>query len=192
MSAPIEQRQDYPSVACSDSSPDKGSQEVPVHRSCEGCQYDLGGGRDNCLLCVAHECRDGGGFEAYKAKEREEPKQIINKELVMSLNEIFTDEVLKATIALDVSKTLVCQDWRAGIYYMRTLDELSAQIASVTDADYSKQLTEMLDAKKHCYGLDEQAWLMQKALELLAAGASRKDVMEYMEYKAYEAHLRGR
>lgn len=37
--------------------------------SCRGCVNDLGGGRDNCLLNVAYECRDGGGFEAYKAKE---------------------------------------------------------------------------------------------------------------------------
>lgn len=40
-----------------------------AHESCTGCHYDLGGGRDNCLLCVAHECRDGGGFEAWKPKK---------------------------------------------------------------------------------------------------------------------------
>ena len=34
-----------------------------MHRSCDGCKYDLGGGRDNCLENVAYECRDGGGFE---------------------------------------------------------------------------------------------------------------------------------
>lgn len=39
--------------------------------SCAGCDYDLGGGRDNCTLCVAAECRDGGGFEAYRAKNNE-------------------------------------------------------------------------------------------------------------------------
>ena len=33
--------------------------------SCEGCLYDLGGGRDNCCLGVAAECRDGGGYEAW-------------------------------------------------------------------------------------------------------------------------------
>lgn len=31
--------------------------------------YDLGGGRDNCMLNVAYECRDGGGFEAWEAQE---------------------------------------------------------------------------------------------------------------------------
>ena len=36
-----------------------------THDSCSGCLYDLGGGRDNCLLGVAPECRDGGGFEAW-------------------------------------------------------------------------------------------------------------------------------
>ena len=36
-----------------------------MHDSCRGCLYDLGGGRDNCLLGVAPECRDGGGFEAW-------------------------------------------------------------------------------------------------------------------------------
>lgn len=35
------------------------------HESCDGCLYDLGGGRDNCMLNVAYECRDGGGFEAW-------------------------------------------------------------------------------------------------------------------------------
>lgn len=39
------------------------------HDSCDGCMYDLGGGRDNCLLNVAYECRDGGGFEAWEAQE---------------------------------------------------------------------------------------------------------------------------
>ena len=39
------------------------------HESCDGCLYDLGGGRDNCMLNVAYECRDGGGFEAWTAKE---------------------------------------------------------------------------------------------------------------------------
>lgn len=34
--------------------------------NCKGCVHDLGGGRDNCLLNVAYECRDGGGFEAYE------------------------------------------------------------------------------------------------------------------------------
>ncbi len=33
--------------------------------SCAGCLYDLGGGRDNCCLGVAAECRDGGGYEAW-------------------------------------------------------------------------------------------------------------------------------
>lgn len=33
--------------------------------SCTGCLYDLGGGRDNCCLGVAAECRDGGGYEAW-------------------------------------------------------------------------------------------------------------------------------
>ena len=40
-----------------------------LHESCDGCLYDLGGGRDNCLLNVAHECRDGGGFEAWENEE---------------------------------------------------------------------------------------------------------------------------
>ena len=69
MSASIEQRNDYPSVACGDSFPDKGSQGVPQPCSCVGCDYDLGGGRDNCLLNVAFECRDGGGFEAWKPRK---------------------------------------------------------------------------------------------------------------------------
>lgn len=36
---------------------------------CRKCLYDLGGGRDNCRLGVASECRDGGGYEAFKPKE---------------------------------------------------------------------------------------------------------------------------
>lgn len=39
--------------------------------SCTGCKYDLGGGRDNCRMNVAYECRDGGGFELYEPKEAE-------------------------------------------------------------------------------------------------------------------------
>lgn len=163
-----------------------------AHDSCEGCEYDLGGGRDNCMLNVAFECRDGGGFEAWKPRKRTESEQPKHIAPAIRLDEIFTAEVMQAGAALDVTKAAVCQDWRTGIYYAQMLDELSVRITSVTDADYSKQLAEMLDANKYCYGLGEQAWLMQKALELLAAGTNRKDVMEYMEYKAYEAHLRGR
>ena len=37
--------------------------------SCDGCKHDLGGGRDNCRLNLAYECRDGGGFEAWEPKE---------------------------------------------------------------------------------------------------------------------------
>lgn len=40
-----------------------------AHDSCAGCRYDLGGGRDNCRLNLAYECRDGGGFEAWEAKD---------------------------------------------------------------------------------------------------------------------------
>lgn len=36
--------------------------------SCEGCRHDLGGGRDNCRINEAFECRDGGGFELYEAE----------------------------------------------------------------------------------------------------------------------------
>lgn len=39
------------------------------HTSCDGCKYDLGGGRDNCTENVAYECRDGGGFEHWTPKE---------------------------------------------------------------------------------------------------------------------------
>lgn len=42
------------------------------HKSCAGCRHDLGGGRDNCRLNLAYECRDGGGFEAWEAGEPEE------------------------------------------------------------------------------------------------------------------------
>lgn len=42
--------------------------------SCEGCLYDLGGGRDNCCLGVAAECRDGGGYEAWTDKNEEANK----------------------------------------------------------------------------------------------------------------------
>ena len=37
--------------------------------SCEGCKWDLRGGRDNCRINLAFECRDGGGFEAYEPVE---------------------------------------------------------------------------------------------------------------------------
>lgn len=40
-----------------------------AHDSCAGCRHDLGGGRDNCRLNLAYECRDGGGFEAWEPKE---------------------------------------------------------------------------------------------------------------------------
>ena len=40
-----------------------------AHDSCAGCRHDLGGGRDNCRLNLAYECRDGGGFEAWDAEE---------------------------------------------------------------------------------------------------------------------------
>lgn len=39
--------------------------------SCTGCLYDLGGGRDNCCLGVAAECRDGGGYELWEEKNDE-------------------------------------------------------------------------------------------------------------------------
>lgn len=38
--------------------------------SCGGCLYDLGGGRDNCCLGVAAECRDGGGYEAWTSEHK--------------------------------------------------------------------------------------------------------------------------
>lgn len=40
-----------------------------AHDSCDGCKHDLGGGRDNCRLNLAYECRDGGGFEAWEAED---------------------------------------------------------------------------------------------------------------------------
>lgn len=40
--------------------------------SCKGCKHDLGGGRDNCSMNVAYECRDGGGFELYEPAEEGE------------------------------------------------------------------------------------------------------------------------
>lgn len=40
-----------------------------AHDSCAGCRHDLGGGRDNCRLNLAYECRDGGGFEAWEPEE---------------------------------------------------------------------------------------------------------------------------
>ena len=40
-----------------------------AHESCAGCRHDLGGGRDNCRLNLAYECRDGGGFEAWEPEE---------------------------------------------------------------------------------------------------------------------------
>lgn len=40
-----------------------------AHKSCDGCRHDLGGGRDNCRLNLAYECRDGGGFEAWEPEE---------------------------------------------------------------------------------------------------------------------------
>ena len=42
-----------------------------AHESCDGCKHDLGGGRDNCRLNLAYECRDGGGFELWEANEDE-------------------------------------------------------------------------------------------------------------------------
>lgn len=42
--------------------------------SCTGCLYDLGGGRDNCCLGVAAECRDGGGYEAWTDENDEANK----------------------------------------------------------------------------------------------------------------------
>lgn len=40
-----------------------------MHDSCEGCRYDLGGGRENCLINAEYECRDGGGYELWEAAE---------------------------------------------------------------------------------------------------------------------------
>lgn len=40
-----------------------------MHDSCEGCRYDLGGGRENCRINAEYECRDGGGFELWDAAE---------------------------------------------------------------------------------------------------------------------------
>ena len=39
------------------------------HNSCDGCAYDLQGGRDNCTDNVAYECRDGGGFEHWTPRK---------------------------------------------------------------------------------------------------------------------------
>lgn len=48
-----------------------------AHESCDGCKHDLGGGRDNCRLNLAYECRDGGGFELWDAsgEEKHEDKE---------------------------------------------------------------------------------------------------------------------
>lgn len=43
--------------------------EQEPRTSCAGCRHDLGGGRDNCDIDVAYECRDGGGFELWEPKE---------------------------------------------------------------------------------------------------------------------------
>lgn len=42
---------------------------MTMHDSCDGCRYDLGGGRDNCTENVSQECRDGGGFEHWTARQ---------------------------------------------------------------------------------------------------------------------------
>ena len=42
-----------------------------VHKTCDGCKHDLGGGRDNCRLNLSYECRDGGGFEAWEPEDAE-------------------------------------------------------------------------------------------------------------------------
>ena len=40
-----------------------------MHDSCDGCRYDLGGGRENCRINAEYECRDGGGFELWDAED---------------------------------------------------------------------------------------------------------------------------
>ena len=37
--------------------------------SCNGCKYDLGGG--HCKINLEGECREGGGFELWEAKDGE-------------------------------------------------------------------------------------------------------------------------
>ena len=48
-----------------------------AYDSCAGCRHGLGGGRDNCRLNLAYECRDGGGFEAWEqvGVEKHEDKE---------------------------------------------------------------------------------------------------------------------
>lgn len=40
-----------------------------MHDSCDGCRYDLGGGRENCRINAEYGCRDGGGFELWEAAD---------------------------------------------------------------------------------------------------------------------------
>lgn len=41
--------------------------------TCDGCHHDLGGGA--CEINLEAECREGGGFEAWEAKEAPEEEE---------------------------------------------------------------------------------------------------------------------
>lgn len=57
-----------------------------AHESCDGCKHDLGGGRDNCRLNLSYECRDGGGFEAWEAAEKDAaPKRTKTENLLVRM-----------------------------------------------------------------------------------------------------------
>ena len=147
--------------------------------SCAGCDYDLGGGRDNCTLCVAAECRDGGGFEAYRAKV----------EAVEKIRESPNISKTMQSLAKNTTPMMLGDlDWRNT--YARKFDELTTQITAVTDAEFSAHLKKTVGAIWHFIWFDDQLQLLQKALDMLCPGEDRENVLSYIEYRACEKYLR--
>lgn len=46
--------------------------------TCEGCRHDLGGGA--CEINLEAECREGGGFEVWEAREALEEEDFLPKD----------------------------------------------------------------------------------------------------------------
>ncbi|MBQ8507200.1 MAG: hypothetical protein IJ466_07225 [Clostridia bacterium] len=126
------------------------------HESCTGCRYDLGGGRDNCTLCVAAECRDGGGFEAWKAI----PESIANA----------ASSLMQSCLSMRESR------------WVRQRDELLTEIEKIVGEKCRERFFEIARADKHEYGIETELDYLYQAKKALLAGGEPKDVLLNMDF----------
>ena len=129
------------------------------HESCDGCRYDLGAGRDNCTLCVAAECRDGGGFEAWKAKDPANIQAV--------------GRMITAAMNMSAAKAKA----------FRTRDELLTEIEIIASQEFREKIFDLVNAERHKYGLEAEAMLLYEAKKWLLQGREPDDVFEFIQAK---------